>query len=192
MPFRVVPVETALPGLVLIEPRVFTDERGLFLETWHRRDFETLGVDVAFVQDNHSVSRRGTLRGMHFQRTRPQAKLVRVLRGRIRDVVVDLRAGSPTEGRWWGVDLDDERRRMLFIPAGFAHGFLALSETAEVAYKTSDYYRAEDEGGLVWNDPDVGIEWPLEEVGEPLLSEKDARLPRLAELDYRYRGGGTR
>ena len=175
-----------LSGLKLVRPRVFGDERGFFLESYNAARYREAGIDVAFVQDNHSRSVRGTLRGLHFQKTQPQAKLVRAVRGRVFDVAVDLRKGSPTFGRWHGVVLDDEARRLFFIPAGFAHGFLALSDGAEFAYKCSDYYLAEDEGGVLWNDPDIGIDWPLGEIGEPLLSEKDKNLPRLKDLGFSY------
>jgi dTDP-4-dehydrorhamnose 3,5-epimerase len=191
MPFELVPLDMPIQGPRLLEPRVFGDERGFFLETYHRRDFQSLGIPEEFVQDNQSRSRRGTLRGLHFQREHPQAKLVRVLRGRVFDVAVDLRAGSPTEGRWCGVELDDVRRRVFYIPAGFAHGFLALSEEADLAYKCSDSYRAEDEGGLVWNDPRVDIAWPLAELGAPLLSAKDLAWPGLDDLTFRFRSPPT-
>ena len=178
--------ETPIEGLLVIEPKLFKDERGYFMEFFRKSEFKDLGVDLEFVQDNQSRSRRGTLRGLHFQKTQPQAKLVRAVRGRVFDVAVDLRKGSPTFGRWHGVVLDDEARRLFFIPAGFAHGFLALSDGAEFAYKCSDYYLAEDEGGVLWNDPDIGIDWPLGEIGEPLLSEKDKNLPRLKDLGFSY------
>ena len=172
--------ETALPGLLVVEPRVFGDERGFFLERYHAGRYAEAGVDATFVQDNHSRSRQGTLRGLHFQRRRPQGKLVEVARGRIWDVAVDLRAGSPTFGQWAGVELSDETHRQLWVPAGFAHGFYVLSDVADVLYKCTDVYRPDDEGGIRWDDPDVGVDWPIE--GAPLLSDKDRALPTLADL----------
>lgn len=187
MPFKLVPLGTPIRGPLLIEPQVFGDERGFFLETFHHRDMQALGISETWLQDNHSRSRRGTLRGLHFQRKHPQAKLLRVLRGRVFDVAVDLRAGSPTEGAWCGVELDDVTKRLFYVPAGFAHGFLTLSEEADLAYKCSDYYRVEDEDGLVWNDPGVGIAWPLDEAGgTTLLSAKDRAWPDLKALAFRF------
>lgn len=177
---------TPLEGLVVIEPSLYDDDRGWFLETYHRRAFAEAGIDVELVQDNEARSRRGILRGLHFQKRHPQAKLVRALRGSAFDVAVDLRRSSPTFGRWHGVLLDEQSRRSLFVPAGFAHGYLALEDVTDVAYKCSEHHHPEDEGGLVWNDPDVGIAWPLEEIGAPVLSEKDRRYPRLAELGFAY------
>ncbi len=165
-------IATAIPDVVMLEPRVFEDERGFFLESWNARDFRAaVGVDAAFVQDNHSRSRRGVLRGMHYQIVQPQAKLVRVVRGRVFDVVVDLRRSSATFGRWTGVELAESSPRQVFVPPGFAHGFLVLSEEADVLYKTTDYYAPQHERCLMWNDPDVGIAWPL--AGEPVLAAKD-------------------
>jgi len=165
-------VRTAIPDIVILEPRVFADERGLFLETWNVRDLRgALGFDPSFVQDNHSRSRRGVLRGLHYQIVQPQGKLVRVARGRAFDVAVDLRRSSATFGRWVGVELSDQDHRQMFVPAGFAHGFLVLSEEADVLYKTTDYYAPQHERCLVWNDPEVGIEWPVS--GEPVLSPRD-------------------
>jgi dTDP-4-dehydrorhamnose 3,5-epimerase len=177
---------TPIEGLMVIKPKLFVDQRGYFMESFRKRDFEEMGIGVDFVQENQSKSRRGTLRGLHFQKNRPQAKLVRAVRGRVFDVAVDLRRDSTTFGQWQGVVLDSETKDMFFIPAGFAHGFLALTEDAEFGYKCSEYYEGEDEGGLCWNDPDVGIEWPLAGIGWPLLSEKDRRLPRLRELDWLF------
>ncbi|MBN2493234.1 MAG: dTDP-4-dehydrorhamnose 3,5-epimerase [Deltaproteobacteria bacterium] len=177
---------SSLPGVLVIRPRVFEDARGFFLETWNRRDFAALGIEADFVQDNHSRSRRGTLRGLHFQRRRPQAKLIRVLLGRVFDVAVDLRRGSPTEGEWFGLTLDADERAMLYIPAGLAHGFLTLSEEAELAYKCSAYHDPGDEGGLLWCDPQLGIDWPLEPGSRPLLSDRDRNLPALEELAFRF------
>jgi len=188
MPFDVLPLGTAIEGPVLIEPRIFGDDRGFLLETYRRDAFLALGIEEEFVQDNHSRSRRGVIRGMHFQRRHGQAKIVRVVRGRVFDVAVDLRAGSPTEGRWCAARLDDRKMHMMYVPAGLAHGFLALSDEVELVYKCAAYYDAADEGGLRWDDPDVGIEWPLEEVGSPIVSSKDAGLPRLSELEFRLEG----
>jgi dTDP-4-dehydrorhamnose 3,5-epimerase len=173
-------VDTHLEGLVAIEPRVFGDDRGFLLETFSRDAWREMGVDAEFVQENHSrSSQRGTLRGIHFQ-TRPgQGKLVRCPRGAIFDVAVDLRRGSPTYGEWEGHVLDDETHRQLWVPVGFGHGFQVLSEVADVAYKLTSLYDPATESEIVWNDPDVGIEWPLP---DPLLSERDADAPRLAEV----------
>jgi dTDP-4-dehydrorhamnose 3,5-epimerase len=166
-------IRTALDGVLVIEPKVFGDARGFFFESWNRRDFAALiGRDVDFVQDNHSASARGVLRGLHYQVQRAQGKLVRVIAGEIFDVAVDLRRSSPTFGRWAEARLSAENRRMMWVPEGFAHGFLVLSDTAEVLYKATDYYAPEHERSLLWNDPAVGIAWPLE--GEPLLKPKDA------------------
>jgi dTDP-4-dehydrorhamnose 3,5-epimerase len=165
-------IRTAIPDVVILEPRIFEDERGFFLESWNARDWRAaVGFDATFVQDNHSGSRRGVLRGLHYQIVQPQGKLVRVARGRVFDVAVDLRRSSATFGRWVGVELSDENRRQVFVPPGFAHGFLVLSEWADFLYKTTDYYAPQHERCLIWNDPDVGIDWPL--AGEPLLAAKD-------------------
>ena len=165
-------VRTDIPDVVILEPRVFGDERGFFLESWNARDFgAAVGSDVQFVQDNHSRSKRGVLRGMHYQISQPQGKLVRVVRGRVFDVAVDLRRSSATFGRWVSVELSEDSHRQMWIPAGFAHGFLVLSDWAEVLYKTTDYYAPQHERCLLWNDPDVAIDWPL--PGEPVLAAKD-------------------
>ena len=172
-------LETQLDGVVLIEPEVHGDERGFLVETFRDDRWRELGVEVEFVQENHSRSGHGILRGLHFQ-TRPgQAKLVRCLRGRIWDVAGDLRRASPTYRRWEGYELDDERHRQLFVPAGFGHGFCVLSEQADVAYKLSSYYDPATEAGIAWDDPEVGVEWP---VSDPTLSERDLAAPRLAEI----------
>ncbi|MBI5014317.1 MAG: dTDP-4-dehydrorhamnose 3,5-epimerase [Deltaproteobacteria bacterium] len=170
---------TQLPGVLVIEPDRFDDGRGFFLETYHRRKFEEGGVREVFVQDNHSRSLRGVLRGLHFQTGRPQGKLVRVVRGEVFDVAVDLRRGSPTFGRWHAVVLGGESQRMLYVPPGLAHGFCVLSEEADFLYKCTDFYAPEGDRGVRWNDPDLGIDWPLE---SPILSEKDARLPLLRDV----------
>ncbi len=172
-------LETQLDGVVLIEPEVHGDERGFLVETFRDDGWRELGVEVEFVQENHSRSGRGILRGLHFQ-TRPgQAKLVRCLRGLIWDVAVDLRRDSPTHRRWEGYELDDARHRQLFVPAGFGHGFCVLSDQADVAYKLSSYYDPTTEAGIAWDDPDVRVEWP---ISEPILSERDRTAPRLAEI----------
>jgi dTDP-4-dehydrorhamnose 3,5-epimerase len=167
---RVIP--TSIPDILIFEPRVFGDERGFFLESWNARDFcNAAGSDIRFVQDNHSRSRRGVLRGLHYQIKQPQGKLVRVASGRVFDVAVDLRKSSPTFGRWTGAELSSENHRQLWIPAGFAHGFLVLSDSADFLYKTTDYYAPEHERSVAWNDPAVGIGWPAGVV--PVLSAKD-------------------
>lgn len=171
---RVVPTE--LPGVLVLEPVVHRDARGFFLETYHAERFAKAGISGPFVQDNHSRSAKGVLRGLHAQRQNPQGKLVRAVEGEIFDVAVDVRPGSPTFGRWTGVTLDAESFRQLWIPAGFLHGFCVMSEWAEIEYKCTAPYDREDEIGVVWNDPDLGIVWPIE---SPSLSPKDAALPRL-------------
>jgi dTDP-4-dehydrorhamnose 3,5-epimerase len=175
-------VRTALSGVVVLEPRVFGDARGFFFESWNRRAFaEAIGGDVDFVQDNHSASERNVLRGLHYQVRQAQGKLVRSLAGEVYDVVVDLRRSSPTFGKWIGERLSAENHRMLWVPPGFAHGFLVLSERAEFLYKTTDYYAPEHERSLLWNDPALGIEWPL--AGAPLLKPRDAAGTPLAEAE---------
>jgi dTDP-4-dehydrorhamnose 3,5-epimerase len=165
-------VATAIPDVLVFEPQVFSDDRGFLLVSWNAENFrDATGSDVTFVQDNHSRSRRGVLRGLHYQIVQPQGKLVRVARGRVFDVAVDLRRSSATFGRWVGIELSDENRRQVFVPAGFAHGFLVLSDWADFLYKTTDYYAPQHERCLIWNDPEVGIEWPL--TGEPLLAARD-------------------
>ena len=172
-------VETKLDGVVLLEPEVHGDERGFLLESFNRAEWSELGIDADFVQDNHSRSGANILRGLHFQTTPGQAKLVRCGRGRIWDVAVDLRRGSPTYGQWEGHELDDVAHRQLFVPVGFAHGFCVLSEAADVLYKVSSYYDPQTESGIAWNDPDVAVEWP---ISEPQLSERDRNASRLAEV----------
>lgn len=170
---------TKLDGVVLLEPEVHGDERGFMVETYRRDTWAELGVDFEFVQHNHSRSSKGTLRGLHFQTAPGQAKLVRCPRGRIFDVAVDLRRGSPTYGQWEGHELDDERHRQLFVPAGFGHGFAVLSDIADVAYQLSSTYDPATEAGIAWDDPGVGVEWPVE---SPLLSERDKAAPHLNEI----------
>ncbi|HUL48486.1 MAG TPA: dTDP-4-dehydrorhamnose 3,5-epimerase [Gemmatimonadales bacterium] len=168
-------LETGLLGVVVIEPRVFEDGRGFFFESYHAERYAAVGIGVTFVQDNHSHSIPGTIRGLHYQLRRPQAKLVRVVRGGIIDVAVDIRRGSPTFGKWVAVELTAANKRQLFIPAGFAHGFCVLKEPSDVEYKCSDYYAADDQRGIIWNDPTLAITWA---VGQPHLSDKDrAYLP---------------
>ncbi len=168
-------IRTAIPDVLILEPKVFGDSRGFFMESWNAKVFaETTGVQAVFVQDNHSRSQKGVLRGLHYQLEQTQGKLVRVASGRVFDVAVDMRKSSSTFGQWVGVELSEENRRMLWIPEGFAHGFLVLSESADFLYKTTDYYHPASDRTLLWNDEAVGVEWPLQELeGEPLLSAKD-------------------
>ena len=176
--------QTEIPDVYVIESTVFGDERGYFMETYSEADFKEAGLDYKFVQDNQSSSRRGVLRGLHFQKEHPQAKLVRVLSGEVFDVAVDLRENSSTFGKWVGVLLSAENHKQLMIPRGFAHGFLVVSEKAEFAYKCDEFYHPEDEGGILYDS--VGIEWP-EIEGELILSEKDLKHPRLEELDFKFK-----
>lgn len=182
MKFKV--IQTDIKDLIIIEPKVFRDSRGFFLESWNEREFEEIGLKIRFVQDNHSRSFKGVLRGLHFQNPYPQGKLVRVARGKIFDVAVDIRKGSPTFCKWFGVILSEEDMRMLYIPEGFAHGFLVLSDFADVMYKTTEFYYPEYDRGIVWNDESISIKWPLEEIEnqKPILSEKDSRLPSLKDI----------
>lgn len=173
--------DTCLPGVYLFEPDVFRDQRGFFLESYNVRDLQQAGLETPFVQDNHSRSAGGVLRGLHYQLGQPQAKLVRVARGEIFDVAVDIRRGSPTFGRCSSARLSDENHRMLYVPEGFAHGFYVLSETADVIYKCSDYYAPAEERGLAWNDPQLAIDWPLSPGDGPVLSAKDRSYKTLAE-----------
>lgn len=178
-------IDTSIEDLCIIEPTVFGDDRGYFMETYSKKDFEEIGITAEFVQDNQSKSKKGVLRGLHFQKENVQAKLVRCISGEVFDVAVDLRAGSKTYGKWEGVILSAENKKMFFIPKGFAHGFLVLSETAEFSYKCDDIYNHDAEGGVKWDDPEIGIVWP-EVPGmshqEYLTSEKDSKWPSLAEL----------
>lgn len=162
-----------IEGLCVIEPTVFKDERGYFMETYNENDFKEAGLNMKFVQDNQSMSVRGVLRGLHFQKQYPQGKLVRVVRGKVFDVAVDLREGSPTYKKWYGVELSDENKKQFYIPEGFAHGFLVLADEAEFLYKCTDFYHPGDEGGIMWNDPEIDIEWPFEDGVELVISEKD-------------------
>ena len=172
-------LDTPLEGVRLIEPRVFGDERGFFLESFNARDFEAAGLPGAFVQDNHSRSARGVLRGLHYQIQRPQGKLVRVVAGAVFDVAVDLRRSSPTFGRWWGTEISAENRRMLWVPPGFAHGFCVTSDSADFLYKCTELWAPEHERSLAWDDPALGIEWPLPGGTPPTLAAKDAAAPTL-------------
>ena len=170
--------KTPIDGLLIVEPKKFADPRGVFYEVYSKSRYEQYGIP-SFVQDNHSVSKRGVLRGLHYQTNPGQGKLVRVTRGEVFDVAVDIRKQSPTYGKWWGLSLSETNNLQLYIPIGFAHGFCVLSESAEVLYKCSDYYSPENERGILWSDPDLAIDWP---VKEPILSEKDAVYPRFREL----------
>jgi len=162
-----------IEGLKVIEPTVFGDERGYFVETYNYNDYKEVGIDMNFVQDNQSMSKKGVLRGLHFQINFPQDKLVRVIKGEVFDVAVDLRPDSKTYGKWFGVILSDENKKQLFIPKNFAHGFLVLSDEAEFSYKCTDFYHPNDEGGIIWNDPEINISWPIPEDLELLISDKD-------------------
>ncbi|WP_439534801.1 dTDP-4-dehydrorhamnose 3,5-epimerase [Polymorphobacter sp.] len=175
-------IETGLPGVLRLRPKLFGDARGFFLESWNARTMADAGLDIAFVQDNHSRSARGVLRGLHYQLADPQGKLVRVARGAVFDVAVDLRRGSPHFGRWWGTTLSEETMEMLWIPPGFGHGFLTLSETADFQYKCTSHYDPASDRSLAWNDPVIGIDWP--DAGVPLqLSAKDQAAPALADAE---------
>lgn len=177
-----------IEGLYVIEPTVFQDARGYFVETYNQNDMKEAGLDLVFVQDNQSMSVKGVLRGLHYQIQHPQGKLVRVIRGRVFDVAVDLRKGSPTFGKWHGVELSAENKKQFYVPEGFAHGFLVLSDEAEFCYKCTDFYHPGDEGGLMWDDPEIGVEWPLEEGMEVQLSERDQKWKGLSETFLPERG----
>lgn len=182
-------IDTSLPGVFELHPKVFRDTRGSFLETYHLARFHELGIADSFIQDNHSCSRKGTLRGLHYQLRHPQAKLCRVVEGQALDVVLDIREGSPRFGEWTSVILSAEHQNQIYVPAGFAHGFLALTDTVQFLYKCSDYYAPEDEYGVLWSDPELKILWGNQ---NPVVSEKDARLPSLATIPIerlpRYKG----
>ncbi len=173
--------KTEIDGLYVIEPTVFGDDRGYFMETYNYNEFKEAGLGMTFVQDNESKSRRGVLRGLHFQTRNPQGKLVRVIEGEVFDVAVDLREGSKTFGKWYGVTLNTENKRQFYIPEGFAHGFVVLSDEAKFVYKCTNFYDPSSEGGLLWNDPEIGIEWPVTDDMNILLSEKDRKQPTLRE-----------
>ncbi len=171
---------TPLEGVILVEPAVHGDARGFFLETYHQQKYAHGGIAERFVQDNHSKSKRGTLRGLHAQLRRPQGKLVRAVEGEIFDVAADVRRGSPTFGQWFGANLSADNFRQLYVPPGFVHGFCVLSESAQVEYKVTDFYDPADDYGVAWNDPDIGIDWP---ISDPLLSDKDREAPRLRDIE---------
>ena len=179
-------VKTKIRDLYIIEPKVFGDNRGYFMESYNKKDFFDAGLTMEFVQDNESKSKKGVLRGLHFQTKHTQGKLVRVTEGAVYDVAVDLRKGSPTYGQWEGILLTSENKKQFYVPEGFAHGFLVLSDTAVFNYKCTDFYAPEYDGGVLWNDPDIGIEWPLDGIEEILLSEKDKNQKTLKELDLPF------
>lgn len=172
-------IESNLPGVLIIEPQVFGDARGFFMESWHQARYEQAGLPARFVQDNVSYSARGTLRGLHFQNPNSQGKLVHVLQGEVFDVAVDIRVGSPTFGRWMGITLSGNNKRQVYLPEGFAHGFCVTSEYALLAYKCTNFYNPQAECSLLWNDPDIGIDWP---IALPILSDRDKNAPRLKEM----------
>ena len=174
--------ETEIEGVYIIEPIVFGDNRGYFMETYNYNEFKEAGLDMVFVQDNQSKSKKGVLRGLHFQKTHPQGKLVRVIEGEVFDVAVDLRKDSKTYGKWVGVILSKDNKKQFYIPEGFAHGFLVLSDEAEFTYKCTDFYHPEDEGGIAWNDPDIGVKWPMEGIEKVILSDKDKNNKKLESL----------
>jgi dTDP-4-dehydrorhamnose 3,5-epimerase len=176
-------IETSLPGVYELRPVVYRDARGSFLETYHQAKFTALGINDTFLQDNHSISSRGTLRGLHYQLRHAQAKLCRVVEGEALDVAVDIRVGSPHFGKWASVRLSANQQNLIYIPAGFAHGFLALNETVQFLYKCSDYYAPSDEYGILWNDPALAIEW---DAASPVLSQKDANNPKLADVQQQF------
>ena len=170
-----------IEGLYVIEPTVFKDERGYFMETYNQNDFKEAGLNMTFVQDNQSMSVKGVLRGLHFQKQYPQGKLVRAVRGTVFDVAVDLRSDSKTYGKWFGVTLSAENKKQFYIPEGFAHGFLVLSDEAEFAYTCTDFYHPGDEGGLLWRDPEIGVDWPIEPGMELIISDKDKKWSGLKD-----------
>lgn len=182
---------TSLDGVILVKPAVFGDERGFFLETYHQEKYQANGIPDPFVQDNHSYSKRGTLRGLHAQLRYPQGKLVRAIVGEIFDVAVDARPDSPKFGQWTSAVLSSDNHHQLYVPPGYVHGFVVTSETAHVQYKCTDFYHPEDEISVLWNDPGIGIRWPeIGEIGEPILKEKDRTAPRLAEIVDTLRSAG--
>ncbi|MDH5444166.1 MAG: dTDP-4-dehydrorhamnose 3,5-epimerase [Gammaproteobacteria bacterium] len=172
-------IETNLPGVLLIEPKVFGDQRGFFLETFQAERYKEIGIELDFVQDNLSRSSKGVLRGLHYQLNYPQGKLVSVIRGKVFDVAVDIRQGSPHFGKWFGAELSDENHHQLYVPPGFAHGFCVMSDTVDFQYKCTDYYHPEDEVGIIWNDPSIAVDWS---IADPTLSDKDKQLLALSEL----------
>ncbi len=176
-------IKTDIEGLYIIEPTVFGDSRGFFMETYNYKEFKENGLNMIFVQDNHSKSKKGVLRGIHFQNKYPQGKLVRVIKGTVFDVAVDLRKNSKTYGDWFGIILSEENNRQFYIPEGFGHGFLVLSYEAEFVYKCTDYYNPDDEGGIIWNDPDININWPIDNLDKIILSDKDSNWNILKETN---------
>ncbi|AAK80287.1 dTDP-4-dehydrorhamnose 3,5-epimerase [Clostridium acetobutylicum] len=178
--------KTDIDGVYIIETGVFGDNRGYFMETYNYEEFKEAGLDMVFVQDNQSKSRKGVLRGLHFQKKHTQGKLVRVVKGEVFDVAVDLREGSKTYGKWVGVTLSEENKKQFYIPEGFAHGFVVLSEEAEFCYKCTDFYDPTSEGGILWNDPEVGIKWPIDDIENLIFSEKDQKWPKLSECGIKF------
>ncbi len=178
--------ETEIKDMFVVEPTVFEDNRGYFMETYHEKDFKEAGHDLTFVQDNQSKSTKGVLRGLHLQVNYPQGKLVRVIKGKVFDVGVDLRGDSPTYGKWYGEILSEENKKQLYIPPKFAHGFLVLSDEAEFVYKCTEFYHGDDESGIKWDDPDIGVEWPLDGIDEIILSDKDKEWKTLKESKIKY------
>ncbi|PRX35671.1 dTDP-4-dehydrorhamnose 3,5-epimerase [Orenia metallireducens] len=180
-------IETPIKDLYIIEPTVFGDHRGFFMESYNKKEFVEIGLEMDFVQDNHSKSKKGTLRGLHFQTKYSQGKLVRAIKGTVYDVAVDLREGSETYGEYFGIILSEENKKMFYIPEGFAHGFVAVTDEAEFMYKTTNYYHPEYDAGIIWNDKDIAIDWPLEEYNikeeDLLLSDKDKKLPKLRDIE---------
>jgi dTDP-4-dehydrorhamnose 3,5-epimerase len=179
-------IETSIEDVYIIEPTVFGDDRGYFMETYHQNEFKEAGLDLNFVQDNQSKSTKGVLRGLHFQYKNPQGKLVRVIKGEVFDVAVDLRKDSATYGKWEGVKLSEDNKKQFLVPEGFAHGFLVLSDEAEFTYKCTDFYDADDEGGILWNDPEIGIDWPLDDINEVILSDKDKNWNGIKDTPTNY------
>ncbi len=180
-------IETPIKDLILIETKKFRDNRGFFMETYNQKEFEEIGLKFNFVQDNLSLSKKGVLRGLHFQFKYPQGKLIRVIKGRVYDVAVDLRINSPTFGKWYGIELTGENGLAFYIPEGFAHGFLTLEDETYFFYKCTELYYPEYDSGIIWNDPDIGIEWPLGKIEELIISEKDKNLPRLRDIMYKLK-----
>ena len=178
--------DTGIEDMFVVEPTVFEDNRGYFMETYHEKEFKDAGYDLTFVQDNQSKSTKGVLRGLHLQVNYPQGKLVRVIKGEVFDVGVDLRADSPTYGKWYGEILSEDNKKQLFIPPKFAHGFLVLSDEAEFVYKCTEFYHGEDESGIRWDDPDIGIEWPLDGIDDIILSDKDTQWKGIKESQIKY------
>lgn len=180
--------ETPIKGLLIIEQKVFKDERGYFMETYNSNDFKEFGLDIAFVQDNQSKSKKGVLRGLHFQKNHPQGKLVRVIKGKVFDVAVDLRRDSKTFGKYFGITLSATNKKQFYIPKGFAHGFLVLSDIAEFVYKCTDFYHPEDQCGIIWNDEVLNIDWPFERAKEIILSDKDKKWRSFKDFSNQFRG----